>query len=241
MATAGEDLRDLIKVWANQNSDVRTVSYLEKKSGIDYSTVSRIWNGKNPECQTALAMLNIVASKENGLKYLRVHFPHAAKFHEREFTTTSVLSDAELVKPVIDNVLSFLIMNLAFADLGTRSYIKDQYGQNGLGIAEGLVKSERLQWVGDKLKPLGDEEFFTYESKENLVRVCQHIIALSAGDKGYPVAVIGSLTDDEHEKLKSIIREFCYATKELVYSSKGGENLIALATVYVNLLEGVAS
>lgn len=236
MGTAGEDLQTLIKNWANQNPETRTITFLEKKSGIDYSTVSRIWHGKNPECQTALAMLNVVATKEEGLNYLRVHFPQAAKFHEREFTSTPVFTDVEAIKPVLDNVISFLIMNFAYSRVARRGYISQTYGNMGMELAENLVKSGRLRWEGDKLLPAGDEEFFTYESKEELIKACQHIVALSASANGFPVALVGSLNDEEHEKLKSIIREFCGAAKELIYSSKGGAHVIALATVYVSLL-----
>jgi hypothetical protein len=234
--SAGEDLQALIKVWAGESPEARNVRYLERRSGLDYNTVSRIWSGKNPECQTALAILNAVATKEEGLLYLRKHFPHAAKFHERELTTTPVFSDAEALRPVLDNVLSFLIMNFAYAKVARREYIAKHYGMMGLDLAEKLVRSGRLRWSGDDLLPSGEEEFFTYESKDDLVRACQHIVSLSASDKGHPVAVIGSLSDDEHERLKGIIREFCSAAKELIYSSKGGSNAVALATVYVNLL-----
>lgn len=240
MGGAGEDLQTLIKAWASQNTEIRTIPFLEKKSGIDYSTVSRIWNGKNPECQTALALLNVVASKEEGLAYLRKHFPHAARFHEKEFSSTPVFTDAEALKPVLDNVISFLIMNFAYSKVARRDYISRTYGTMGMELAEKLVKSGRLRWDGERLLPFGDEEFFTYESKEDLIKACQHIVSLSASPNGHPVSLIGNLSDEEHEKLKSIIREFCGAAKELIYSSKGGGNVVALATVYVNLLaEGV--
>lgn len=211
--------------------EARTAAFLERKSGIDYSTVSRVWAGKNPECQTALAILNVIATKEVGLAYLKKDFPHAAKFHEREFSTTPIFSDAEALKPVLDNVVSFLIMNLAFAQRASKDYISNTYGTMGLQIAELLIKSDRLQWEGNRLVPKGGEAFFTYESKDDLIKACQHIVSLSASDKGYPVSLIGSLTDEEMARFKMIIREFCGATKELIYSSQGGDNEVALATV----------
>jgi len=240
MSAAGEALKALIRRWMDESPDGRNVSLLARKSGLDYNTVSRAVNGKNPECQTALALLNVVCSKEDGIRFLREFFPHAAKFHEKQFSTPT-FSDTESLRPLIGNYLSFLLLSLAYSGLATRSHIQKFFGDMGLDAAETLVTSGKFIWQNDSLQPSSPEDFFTFESKEDVVKACEHIVQLSAGSTGYPVALIGSLNDDEHERFKGLIREFCGATKDLVYNSKGkGRHLVTLATVYASLSNGDA-
>jgi hypothetical protein len=233
--SAGEDLQALVRAWANENPDIRNIRFLERKAGIDYNTASRVWSGKNPECQTALAVLNVVTTKENGLSYLKRHFPHAARFHEREFSIP-VFSDRDTLQPLFDKSLSFIILGLAYGGHADKGYIQRIYGEMGLQAANELVNTGKFFWEGEKLISQGKEEFFTFESREDIVKACGHILGMAASG-GYPVALLGSLHDDELERFKNLLREFCLAAKELVYSSKaGGKNIIALSTVYVSLL-----
>ncbi|MDQ3235774.1 MAG: hypothetical protein M3Q07_28535 [Pseudobdellovibrionaceae bacterium] len=238
MSTSGEDLKLLIEKWAAESPETRDQGYLERKSGVHYNTINRVWHGRNPDCQTALAILNIVCSKRDGLIYLKKHFPPAAVFHESSFTTTPVFSDVEIIRPLLDHVVTFVIANLAYARHSTRTYIRTSFGEFGIDVAEKLAESQRFYWKDDLLVPSNPEDFFSYENKEDLVKACQHIIALAHGKRGFPTVSIGALNDEEYRKFKMILREFCAATRELILSNKGGSHAVALATVFVDLAGG---
>ena len=116
-----KEMQALIKLWAMAKPETRTIALLARKSGVDYSTVTRIWNGKNPECQNALALLVVISTKEEALHYLKNHFPAAARFHERELTTP-VFSDHESLRPQLDKLVNFVLLSLAYGGQARRSY-----------------------------------------------------------------------------------------------------------------------
>jgi len=237
MGTKAQDMQNLIEQWMSSKTG-RDITLLSRRSGLEYNTVRRIYNGSNPECQTALAILAVVTDKASALNYLKVHFPQAAAFHEMELTKISAYSDAEKLRPAIEQQLSFVLMNLAYGGQATRQSILKNFGEFGLEAAHDLVNSNCLKWADDKLVPFGEEKFFSYENKHDLVSACRHIVELSRSDKGYPVVFIGAITEQESEKVKSLTREFCSAMKEIFLNSKGGEKVVALSNVYLTLFDG---
>ena len=74
MGQKASDMRHLIQKWIDERAVSRDITFLAKKAGLEYNTVRRVFTGGNPDCQTAMALLNVVANKESALKYLREHF-----------------------------------------------------------------------------------------------------------------------------------------------------------------------
>lgn len=237
-SSKAQDIKILMQEWIAERPETRDTSQLAKKSGLEYNTVRRIWTGSNPDCQTALALLNVITSKDKALEYLRAHFPHAAAFHEKENTTHTFYADAESLRPAIEDLTSFVILNLAYAGHATREKITKAFGDLGMQAVKELIATEQVIWTSEeKLIPTRSEEFFSYENKHDLIKACKHIVTLSRSDKGFPVAFMGALSDDEVATAKRLTREYCIAIKNLFLNSRGGTNMVGLASIFVSLFD----
>jgi hypothetical protein len=235
MGSKGQDMKELMREWISERPG-RDIPMLAKRAALEYNTVRRIYNGGNPDCQTALALLNRIATKQKAMEYLRSHFPQAAEFHEKEFTTETFYSNAEDLRPVIEDLTTFVVLNLSYAGLATRQKISEEFGNLGLLAAKELVETEKAYWnEEDRLVSTRAERFFSYESKYDLIKVCKHILKLSRNKGGFPVAFMGALTDEELATAKQIETACCLALKELFLKSQGGTNMVGVANIFVTL------
>ncbi len=244
MGTKAEDMKAIIKEWLEEKPS-RDIALLSRMTNVPYTTLRRIWNeGGEPNCNTTLALFSVIGSKSQCYTYLSNHFPEAARFHNREFAEEiKVTPYTESMRPFLEDFLSYFILNLGYAKIATKDGIRAVFGAQGLEKAHALVESGKLVWNGDKLISADGSDFFSYENKLDLLKACEHILTLSRGNRGYPVAVVGGLTDEDMDRAKFLTREYCQAIKDLVISSnaKGGKNLVAISMIFAMLENEVSA
>lgn len=245
MGSKSQDIRALIKEWLDEKP-ARDITLLSRKTGVPYNTLRRIWNAEGePNCNTALALLSVVGQKEQCYAYLANHFPDAARFHTREFgedSSVKVSAYNDSLRPFIEDFTSFFVLNMAYARIANKKGIQAVFGSQGLEKAHALVDAGKLTWDNnDNLVPVDGCDFFFYENKLDLLKACEHILALSRGNNGFPVSIIGAVTSEELDRIKFLLREFCSAVKDIVMDSKGTEHFVTLSMVFAMLENEVSA
>lgn len=238
MKTKSHDLKELMSLWLDLKPN-RDLTLLSKLSGVPYNTLRRLYACQNePECYTVVAILEQVASKEDSYVYLNKHFPLVAKFMKPELEEKIKFTRfSDKTKILLEDFISFLVSNLAYARLATKETISSIFGQIGLNIANNLVEQQILIWSENQLLPFDGCDVFKYDRKNEVIQACEHILTL-AKTFGHPVALVGSVTQEEFEKVQMITREYCSSIKEIIFNSKNGDKFVATSVIFATLNGG---
>jgi hypothetical protein len=234
-----ETLKGFIDRWIAEKP-ARNITILASQAGVKYNTVRRIYIGEvEPECYTAMSLLMVIATQRQSVDYMKKYFPNAVGFFGRfaESSKAEFLPNPSLYSK---DIQTFVILHLAYARLATKANILKLFGEMALPKAEALVKDGILGWSEDdrSLLPADGKEYFFYEDKDAIADGCHHIAELVRVDKpeNAPVSMIVSLTKEEKETVKQILRAALEEIGAIVERSAGGTELIAISTIFARIL-----
>ncbi len=225
------DIKTLIDRWCAAKSG-RTLQILAKKSGVKYNTIRRICIGESePECYTALALLEVSATPEEAAQYLEKHYPKTLGMFGR-FADSNISAFSADMNELVKDKYSYLITSFAYAGIANRDILSKVFGEFAMVTAEKLCKDGILFWSDDdELKPTDKKEFCLFENRLSVIDACSHILDFSRLDvsASAPIAVIAAVHQDEKDQIKNIIRRAIDQISVIVKDSKGGNELVALA------------
>lgn len=225
------EIKALIEKWCAAKPG-RTHQVLAKKSGVKYNTIRRICIGESePECYTAMSILEIVASPEDSAQYLEKHYPKALGLFGR-FSDSKISSFSGDMNEIVKDRVSYLMVSFAYAGIATRETLVRVFGELSLITAEKLVRDGVLYWTeDDELKPSDEKQFRLFENRMSVLDACSHILDFSRMDisGSTPVAIIAAVHHEEKEQIKAIIRRALDQIAVIVKESNGGRELVTLA------------
>ncbi len=237
MGRCSDDLVKLIDTWLAEKPHRRDIPLLADLSDVPYTTLRRVHQGGNPDCHTALCILNVVATREQSLVYLKAYFQGAARFLEPLYRSGEAESISSM-RMVIKDPLSYKLVNLAYdGELITRSEIAERYGTKGVEVADSLCSIGKTKWVDDYLKVPSGASFGLYESKEDVAVGCHHIVEWSLEHGGWPMAMVGSVTPDEFGEIEAMTTEYVNGVTQRLTKSRGGSILLAVSTVFTKVFQ----
>ncbi|HYX33962.1 MAG TPA: hypothetical protein VE954_12675 [Oligoflexus sp.] len=233
----GEDIREFLGHWMEARSS-RTLQVLADLTKISYNTLRRIHIGQvQPNLETALAILNYVATPQEAATVINQHFPEAGRYYQRLLSKPATTFAPDLSSEFQD-FNCFMTLALAFMGKASKDSLRHFLGHAGLITADRLCRSGALKWNDDQLVVAGGEKFCIRQDADTVNAMLGHIVSILKARGEKPFATVASVSKKDGERLKRLITE-CVTECTAIIENSDGPEIVAISLVHTSLTEGL--
>ncbi len=233
------DLAQLIKTYVDGHKN-RSLKGLSMKTGVAYATLRRILlQDAVPTMENILPIIQFICSKEDGIVFLKTHFPSFGTWLEEYFSDDQDFVDSDM-NHLIKDKENFVIISLAATDAGTtRETIRELLGVFGEQKINNLIDHGVVVEVQGCVKTT-KKEFGSVDPDSVLAQIKNAADIFNKNRLGSATAMAGIQTDGVSEEgLKEIFKVMVEAEMKVSKIRKvyRGDHTM-FAGLILNVIEG---
>ncbi len=207
----------------------RNLQLLSKQSGVPYQTLRRLVQRESePSQETAMTILNIVASLEETLDYFGDS--EAVSSFYRKIANSVSLASPELMSRFLDKD-GFWTLMLAFTIGATRDRVEKLLGTLGVAEFEEMISEGYLTEKSPGLYSAGTDQAILYiENKRLAHEAVIHIAQMHSIDEPMERFLVYNVSVDGYRKMRLKLAEV-YQETDLIAREHEGDIMVAFSLV----------
>ncbi|HYX39810.1 MAG TPA: hypothetical protein VE954_42520 [Oligoflexus sp.] len=233
-----ELLAQYIERWLSQ-SPRRSMQMLSRNSGVPYPTIRRVMQREGEQTlETALSILNLVASLEETLDYLSP-VESVRKFYEKVSSRTTVAKQEMLEKFVGKD--SFWVMALALTIGATKARVQNLLGSSGLAVMDDMISEGFLRESEFEIYRANSDcsTYFFHSSKVGRETV-RHVNEMPASGRFFEQVVVCNVSEEGLNILMDSLK-VAFDTGAEVAKNHEGDILVGFSYVGKEILRSEVS